>query len=92
MSKSKLEDDIFYGDHAESLVNNPAYQAAMIRLKAKLFDQFGSSGIFQRRKREELWKMKRVLDDFENQLNTMMRDAKIAKQDLERKEKLKSVK
>lgn len=92
MNKSKLEDDVFHGDHAEALVTNPAYQAAITRMRARLFDNFGATGIFQRRKREELWKMKRVIDDFEQELEVMIRDSSIAKQDIEDEKRLKSVK
>lgn len=91
MNKSKLEDEIFYGDHAQSLVTNPAYQAAMTRMKARLFDQFGSTGFFERRKREELWKMKRLLESFEQEIETMISDAALAKNDLEQERKFKTV-
>ena len=91
MNKSKIEDDIYYGDHAQTLTTNPAYEAAIARMKADLFGQFGSTGIFQRRKREELWKMIRLLDSFELKLEAMMSDALIAKSDLDREQRLKSV-
>lgn len=90
--RSRREDDIFYGEQAEAVIVNPAYQQAMVRLRAKMFEQFGGTGFFQRRKREELWKMKRVMDDFEQELELMMRDCRIAKDDLAREDKLKSVK
>ena len=91
MSKSRQEDDIFYGDHAETVINNPAYQQALIRMKAKLFENFGKTGIFQRRKREELWKMKRILDDFEQEFEIMLRDKAIAEHDLKKEQKLHGV-
>ena len=91
MNKSQQEDDIFYGDHAEALVSNPAYQQALIRMRAKLFDQFGQSGIFQKRKREELWRMKRVMDSFEQELEIMIRDSILAQDDLKQEQKLKQV-
>lgn len=87
MNKSQLEDDIYYGDHAETLTTNPAYQAAIARMQAKLFEQFGSTGIFQRRKREELWKMQRLFNSFQQELEAMLQDAAIARSDLERIEK-----
>jgi len=82
MNKSKLEDEVFYGGHAETLASNPAYQAAITRIRARLFDSFGSTGFFQRRKRDEIWRMKRVIDDFEQELEIMIRDGKLAQQDL----------
>ena len=91
MNNSQLEDDVFYGDHAETLVTNPAYQAAIVRMNAKLFESFGGTGIFQKRKREELWKMKRVLDDFQNELELMIRDGNLAKDDLQNYEKSKNM-
>lgn len=87
MNKSKLEDDIYHGGHAESLLANPAYQAAMMRLKAGLFEQFGDTGLFQKRKREALWRMTRVAEKFESELEQMIRDASIAKEDLKQLEK-----
>lgn len=91
VNKSQIEDDIFYGEHAETLVTNPAYQQALVRMRAKLFEQFGNTGIFQKRKREELWRMIRVVDSFEQELEIMIRDSKLAKQDLEQEKRLKRV-
>jgi hypothetical protein len=91
VNKSKAEDDIFYGDHAETLLSNPAYRAALTRIKARLYEGFGATGIFQKRKREELWKMQRVIDDFEQELELMIRDSAIAKQDIQEEQRLKQV-
>lgn len=89
MNKSQLEDDVFYGEHAQALTTNPAYQAAIARMQAKLFEQFGSTGIFQRRKREELWKMQRLFNSFQQELEVMLQDAALARSDIERAEKSK---
>lgn len=91
MNKSRAEDDIFLGNHAETLVTNPAYQAAMIRIRAKVFENFGATGLFQGRKRERLWMMKRIIDDFEQELVNMITDGKIAIDDQKREKKLKQV-
>lgn len=85
------EDDIFLGDHAETLTTNPAYQAAITRIKAKVFDQWTRTGFFQSKERKDLWRLSRAVDEFEQQLELMMRDGNIAKENLKRDQKLKSV-
>lgn len=87
MNKSQLEDDIFFGDHAKTLTTNPAYQAAIARIKARIFEQWANTGFFQRKERKELWRLMRTVGDFEKELELMMRDGQIAQKDLKRTEK-----
>lgn len=87
MNISKIEDDIFFGSHAEALISNPAYQAAITRIKARIFDQWTKTGAFQSKERKDLWRLSRVVNDFEQELELMIRDAKIAREDLKQSER-----
>lgn len=84
MNKSQLEDDVFYGDHAETITTNPAYQLALTRVKARIFEQWTNTGFFQSKERKDLWRMARVVEDFEKQMQILMNDRAIAKEDLKR--------
>jgi len=76
------QEDIALGDHATVLTTNPAYQAAIARIKAGLFDSWTNTGLFQSKERKEHWRMCRIVSAFEKELELMIRDASIAKQDL----------
>ena len=91
MNKSKLEDEVFYGEQVELIVSNPAYQAAIARMKANLFSSFERTTFFDRRERHAIWRMIKTITNFEEELEVMLRDAHMAKEDLQRIEKLKSV-
>lgn len=91
MNLLKLKDEQYLGNKSQELVTHPAYIAAIARLRARLFEQFGRTGLFQRRKREGLWHRIQLLDDFEQELELMIRDGYLASQDLEQNS-LKSVK
>ena len=82
--------EIDLGDHAETLVSNPAYQQAIVRVKARIYEQWQSTGFFQSKERKDLWRMARVVEDFETELRLMIESAKLAREDL--KTNLQSVK
>lgn len=92
MNKIQQQTDIFYGEHAETLLTNPAFQQSLVRIRARLLEQFGRSGLFQKRKREVLWHRVQLLDDFEQELELMIRDANLAKSDIEQQKRSKVAK
>ena len=79
-----IEDELFFGEQAEALVTNPAFIAAMTRVKARIFEQWADTGIFQSKERKDLWRMQRIVDDFEKELRLMIESAILAKQDLQK--------
>ena len=66
--------DIGLGKHAEAVVSNPAYQTAIMRVKARIFEQWQSTGLFQSKERKELWRLARVVQDFESEMQAMIED------------------
>lgn len=84
MNKAQLDEDTYLGDAAETLMTNPAYQAAIARVKARIFDQWSNTGLFQRKERIELWRLSRVVGDFERELAILVEDANIAREDLKK--------
>jgi hypothetical protein len=64
--------------HVKEIIDNPAYQAAIARVKGNYYSDLVDSGYFQRRKREYIYKMMRVIVDFEVELRRALNDGLIA--------------
>lgn len=60
--------------YVKEIMQNPAYQAAIARVKGDYFSQWADTGPFQRRKREYLHKMIKVVLDFEGELQRALND------------------
>ena len=80
------EDDIYFGEHAEAALSNPAIQAAFSRYKAKIFEQWMATGLFQNKERKDLWRFARSIDEVEQELQVMIEDANQARYDLQNKQ------
>ena len=85
------EEEMRRGQQAEQVLCNPEFQRAITHVKAKIFDQWCATKFFQRRKREELWKMMRIAEDFEVQLEKAVSGGKFAKKKIEDTEKIKQI-
>ena len=61
---------------AQELLKNPAYQQAIMRVKADLFDEWSRNTMWDsKRKREKLWDMAQAAIAFENKLKKMIETA-----------------
>lgn len=82
-----LEEESRKGKEVQSLAENPVFQSAMTAVKAKIYSQWASTSFFQRRKREELWKMMRIAEVFESELVQAVENGKAAEAFLKSKNK-----
>ena len=64
------------GEEAERVLDNPAYQRAITAVKGQIFNQW--CGATAPKEREELWRMQRCVDVFEQELAQMVDGKKLA--------------
>ena len=72
-----MTDEEFLGEQAERVLENPAYQRAITAVKGQVYQEWSETGFFQRRKRERLWLMQRVVNQFESELARMVDGRKL---------------
>lgn len=87
-----MTNEIPLGQYAEQLLGNPAYQAALMMIKADLFDEFSRGTIWSgRRKREDIYKQMQAINELEAKIQNMMTNGKALESMEKRHNKLKSV-
>ena len=72
------EEEIYRGNEARSVINNPIYKEALILLKAQMMETFQRTKYDQKEEREEIWREMKVLDALERQLESVMRTGRLA--------------
>jgi hypothetical protein len=78
--------EIALGHYAETLLNNPAYQHALVQMKADLFEEFSSIGWNARRKRKDLHVRIQCVLNLERKIESMMSNGKALENVLNREE------
>lgn len=68
------------GHYAETLLNNPAYQHAIVALKAELFETFSSTKWFDKRERDETYRRIQTVKALEEKIESMMNNGKYLEQ------------
>ena len=58
--------------HVKEIIDNPAYIAAIARVKGEYFSQWVDTKWFQKRKREHIHKMMQVVVEFEAELQSAL--------------------
>ena len=87
-----MSDEIPLGQYAEQLLGNPAYQTALMIIKAELFDEFSRGTIWSgKRKRENIYKQMQAVNDLEAKIQNMMSNGKALESMEKRRNKLKAV-
>lgn len=81
MSKQAILD----GEKAEQILKNPVYAKAMEGMKMRFFNELKRTGILQKRKREEIYRLLRAADVFEGELNKYLNDMLVEKAKLNQK-------
>lgn len=86
--KSKQEN---LAELAKQLVENPVYQAAIIKIKGDLYNEFKRTGLFQKRKREHAWIKAQLLDALEREIASAITSGYKAQLDRERQSRNKNL-
>lgn len=81
----KPEEIIRKGEKAEQIMKNPVYAEAMNAVKERVFNEIRKTGLFHKRKREEMYKLMRAADIFEGELNKYLNDMLVEKEKLKQK-------
>jgi len=80
------------GMKAKEILDNPVYKQMMLELKGDLFSEFNRETVWNgRKKREKIWDMMQAVNKFEEKLTDALTDAHFVAKDMERREKIKSV-
>lgn len=87
-----MTNEIPLGQYAEQLLGNPAYQAALVMIKAELFEEFSRGTIWSgKRKRENIYKQMQAVNELEAKIQSMMSNGKALESMEKRRQKLKAV-
>ena len=87
-----MKDDIGLGHYASALLDNPAYQAAIMMMKADLFDEFSRKTLWNgKRKREDIYKRIQAVNELDEKIQKLMSNGKALEHMQERHKRLKSV-
>ena len=79
MDKADLQGKINRGDHADRILKDPLIQEAIKGMRDKVFQNIRTSHWKDVDEREELYKMLKVIDDFEHQFTDAINGGKKAK-------------
>jgi hypothetical protein len=81
----KLVDTVEKGLEASKTLHSPAFQTAMITIKARLMDETMSTNVDQEEKRTEIWRKYQLLQWLEAELTEVIDSGTIATNELERR-------
>jgi len=81
---AKLEVAVQRASQAEALLRNELLSWAFKELERRILETWGSTTLPERDAREKLWLACQTIGDVRNLLHLLVRDGKIAQQDLER--------
>ena len=82
---SKREQEVFRGQQAKQVVDNPIYKEAFILIKAQLLSGFEATGADQDEERREIWRTIKNLNKLEDQIKFVMETGEMAKKSLMKK-------
>lgn len=75
------------GNEAQSLLDSPAYQRAVERMRVNIHEQWAASPVADHEGQHELRLMLKLLDAMEQHIRTEADTAKLAKQQIDQKRK-----
>lgn len=67
------------GRQAEELLKHPLIQEAFIKLKGELLHQFNSTGLKDEKERLNVWQQSQILDKFERNFESIVKNGNHAK-------------
>ncbi len=84
MNQSEAEQKLREGQHAERILKDTLVKSAIDGMRETVYENIRTSHFKNVDEREDLYKMLRTIDAFEQQFQTRIRDGKKAKSILER--------
>ena len=88
-----MSEEIALGHEAEALINNPAYKAALLMIKAELFDAFSRKTLWNgKKKREDIYKQMQAVDALESKIQNMMSNGRALEKQQSRADRVKNIK
>jgi hypothetical protein len=81
-AEHKAQVEISRGVSAQSILDNPLYQEAMIAMRGELLSLFEETKFKDVEERNEIWRKLRTAGWFESYLERVMRTGKLAEQSL----------
>jgi len=79
----KLKSLVEKGQEASNTLNSPAFQTALIAIKARLMQETMNTDVGQGDQRTEIWRKYQLLQWLEEELTTVIDDGTIASNELE---------
>lgn len=87
-----MTDDVGLGHYAAQLLENPAYQAAILMIKGDLFEEFSRRTIWSgKRRREDIYKKIQAVNELDEKIRKLMSNGKALEKMNDRNRRLKSV-
>ena len=80
--RKRIEEEIIVGDDAQKLLNNKMIQGFLVSMKADLMTKFGMTEASQSDVRDEIWRMTKVVNQFEDSLRYYMENGTLAREEL----------
>ena len=87
-----IEERLYLGDRAREVLENEAFSNALDHIKKDISDQWKSSPARDVDGREKLWLMLKLAEKLEAHLKTTLETGKLAKIEMEHRNKLQLVK